>query len=591
MNGDSLTYGASLITFTFGAILLSALTWTYWWERRRTPNRPRGTILPLFTSICAVAFIINLALARVVPDWLSDWLLLIRALTTGLLAPLALHLVIGRAGRRFMPAIYGVAGILAVVRGLEQSGFAPTRFAASLALAPALMLGLCSTIGLIWIALQKQRTTELKWDFTLLALLASCMAAALSGWNAIVAVPDYLLLALLAVTLYYRERLMFFDVLVKRGAFFAAGLSVLSAFALAGWTPWTGALILSPLWLAGPWLYSALDRLIDRYWLRRHLSPADAERQFIRTLQSAAGEAELQALAAHCLSTIFEAPAAIDPNPPASAPSGELHHDGGRIGAIILGPRRNGLPYMSDDRRLLGSLANTLTVLTENVRFRQREQELRGLASGAELKALRAQINPHFLFNALNAIAGLIQEHPQQADETIEHLAHVFRYTLRKSANEWVPLAEEVEFVMAYLRVEQARFGARLRVDVDLDPSAAAVPIPAMSVQPLVENAVKHGVSAIQGQGRVGLSACVTTDGLRIEVSDNGPGFHRDFTLRNCQDGHGLKNVADRLAGLFGGLAALHWVRDGSVTRVGMTLPAAVQDRQQEAAFDSRVNR
>ena len=90
------------------------------------------------------------------------------------------------------------------------------------------------------------------------------------------------------------------------------------------------------------------------------------------------------------------------------------------------------------------------------------------------MKALRAQINPHFLFNALNAIAGLIQDQPELADETIEQLAQVFRYTLRKSENEWVRLDEEIEFVTAYLRVEQARFGERLQVEFAVDPGGGA---------------------------------------------------------------------------------------------------------------------
>ena len=87
-------------------------------------------------------------------------------------------------------------------------------------------------------------------------------------------------------------------------------------------------------------------------------------------------------------------------------------------------------------------------------------------ASRSELKALRAQINPHFLFNALNAIAGLIHKNPLRADKTVERLADVFRYTLRRSENEWTLLEEEMEFVRAYLEVEQARFGKRLQFQI-----------------------------------------------------------------------------------------------------------------------------
>lgn len=203
----------------------------------------------------------------------------------------------------------------------------------------------------------------------------------------------------------------------------------------------------------------------------------------------------------------------------------------------------------------------------------EREQQLRLLASRAELKALRAQINPHFLFNALSVIAGLIHCEPEFADETIEHLAQVFRYTLRKSENEWAPLAEEVEFVSAYLRIEQARFGERLKVQYEVDPAAANVPIPAMSIQPLIENAVKHGVSAMEGPAIVGLRAVLESEFLRLEVLDNGPGFPPGFSMDQRTGGHGLRNVAERLRGYYGDSARLSWERDRDVTRVVLTFP------------------
>jgi LytS/YehU family sensor histidine kinase len=219
-------------------------------------------------------------------------------------------------------------------------------------------------------------------------------------------------------------------------------------------------------------------------------------------------------------------------------------------------------------------------VVLENVRFRvdlhrqeQREQELRWLTTRAELKALRAQINPHFLFNTLSVIGGLIQCQPELADQTIEHLARVFRYTLSKSENEWSPLAEEVEFIAAYLRVEQARFGERLQVDYAVDPQAARIPIPAMCIQPLIENAVKHGVSAVSGRGIVGLRAVLDGALLSVEVSDSGPGIPPGFTLQTPGDGHGLRNVADRLHGYYGDSARLSWENGPHGTRVTLLLP------------------
>jgi LytS/YehU family sensor histidine kinase len=260
----------------------------------------------------------------------------------------------------------------------------------------------------------------------------------------------------------------------------------------------------------------------------------------------------------------------------------EFDQDGKRLGWVALSARPNSIPFLSDDRRLLQSLARTLGVVLENVRFRQqrleqeeREQQLRWLASRAELRALRAQINPHFLFNALNAIAGLIPVQPQLADETVQQLAEVFRYTLRKSEKEWVRLDEEVEFVTAYLQVERARFGDRLQTEFSVDPAAGAIPVPTMTVQPLIENAIKHGVSAQEGRGRVRLCATIQDQRLRVEVFDNGPGFPAGFSLADsgAATGHGLRNVIERLTGYYGDSAQLRWERGDAGTRVWLTIP------------------
>src|SRR5262249_46906791 len=124
--------------------------------------------------------------------------------------------------------------------------------------------------------------------------------------------------------------------------------------------------------------------------------------------------------------------------------------------------------FLSEDLALLASLAESLAFLLENLRLRdkrleqeKRVEELELSANRLELKALRAQVNPHFLFNALNTIAGLIPRFPARAQQTIEQLAEVFRFTLRRMDREWVRLEEEMEAVRAYLDVEQARFGNR----------------------------------------------------------------------------------------------------------------------------------
>ena len=165
---------------------------------------------------------------------------------------------------------------------------------------------------------------------------------------------------------------------------------------------------------------------------------------------------------------------------------------------------------LSEDLALLRSLGGVFGFMLENIRLQRKRQEqdqlaqeLRLQTSKSELKALRAQINPHFLFNALNAIASLIHTDPARADEAVEQLAEVFRYTLRRSDSEWAPLDQELAFARAYLDVEQARFGQRLTCSIDSDHRLPAPQIPSMLLQTLLENAVKHGVSQAREPGRI----------------------------------------------------------------------------------------
>ena len=175
-----------------------------------------------------------------------------------------------------------------------------------------------------------------------------------------------------------------------------------------------------------------------------------------------------------------------------------------------MGPRQSEAPYFSEDVALLTSLADVFSHVLENLHLQERkleqEQRTREMslhASRSELKALRAQINPHFLFNALNSIAGLIHRDPAVADRTIEQLADVFRYALRGAESEWALLDDELDFVRAYLEVERARFGERLHVEVEIEEAARGARVPTMIVQTLVENAVKHGAASVRGPASV----------------------------------------------------------------------------------------
>jgi LytS/YehU family sensor histidine kinase len=156
---------------------------------------------------------------------------------------------------------------------------------------------------------------------------------------------------------------------------------------------------------------------------------------------------------------------------------------------------------------------------------RVRGAALRETALRAQLKALQAQINPHFLFNALNALAELAHDDPDRAEELIGDLSFLLRYSLRSSAVETVPLAQELEAVERYLRIERARLGGRLRVEQSVDKSVAQTHIPGLILQPLVENAVQHAVAPRPEGGRVRIEVSNEAAGVRIVVEDDGPGL------------------------------------------------------------------
>jgi two-component sensor histidine kinase len=586
-------YLVSLITFTLGALAFSVLVLMYFRQRRVRDSRGEkngGPLLAAFTAACAAAFVINVALqiasARVVDSPLIAALNLALGLTTSLLPPLVFHLMYAKESRHLPHPrvwIFVLVALYAASAGAALLHSAPAGLNVDewLDSAPALSLGTSAALSLTVLTFSRRSLDfaarhQRRWNQALLSSMLAGAALSIALSSALISLlPDYLLLAFFCVTLYYEERLMFFDLLIKRGAFFAAALLGLPAilmlgFRLAGspldWTrAFVCALVLAPCWLIAPWTFRHIESAIDRRWLRRRYSIPDAEQRFIQDVQIAATEDDLRARATASLTEIFQAPASMS-DAPGGLSAGGLHIE----------PRPDGMPFLSDDLRLLQSIARTFGVVLENVRFREREQQLRWLASRAELKALRAQMNPHFLFNALNAIAGLIEDQPRLADETIEQLAHVLRYALRHSENEWVRLDEEIEFVTAYLRVEQARFGDRLHVEFTVDRSAAEFLVPAMTIQPLVENAIKHGVSAVEGAGSVGVTVTLADGQLCVEVSDNGPGFPPGFSIG--AGGHGLRNVVERIAGYYGDCANLRWNSGSKGTQVFLTLGNANLD-------------
>ena len=234
---------------------------------------------------------------------------------------------------------------------------------------------------------------------------------------------------------------------------------------------------------------------------------------------------------------------------------------------FLLGRRSGGRRYLSEDLQLLGRGAALISEQIEQYR----ESEMRRLVAQAELRALQSQIHPHFLFNALNTLYGIIPREAQGARDTVLNLADIFRYFL-ETQRTYSPLDEELHIVKAYLDVERLRLGDKLRVEIEVEPAALDAPIPILSIQPLIENAVKHGIAPKPGGGAVRLEIRFDSSGaLLVTVRDTGAGFG----AAKSNPGVGLQNVTRRLQLCYGADARVQIESDTSGSSVSFVVPAS----------------
>jgi two-component system LytT family sensor kinase len=236
--------------------------------------------------------------------------------------------------------------------------------------------------------------------------------------------------------------------------------------------------------------------------------------------------------------------------------------------AIEIDSLTGGRRFLSDDVATLNIIAVAVARRIDAIRLTReryqreiREQEIGKLASEAELRALRAQVNPHFLFNALTTIGYLIQTTPPRALQTLMRLTALLRAVLR-SEGEFTTLGRELEVVESYLDIERERFEHRLRVTIDVPRRLRHIRVPPFVVQPLVENAVKHGIAPTRLGGEVSVRATIDESGssgrqLAILIRDTGAGASAAALARGRETGVGLKNVERRLACQYGGAASL----------------------------------
>jgi signal transduction histidine kinase len=205
----------------------------------------------------------------------------------------------------------------------------------------------------------------------------------------------------------------------------------------------------------------------------------------------------------------------------------------------------------------------------EAERLQERATALEQQLTEARLEALRMQLNPHFLFNTLHAVSTLVDRDPNGVRRMITRLSELLRHVLDEEAPQEVPLAQELEFLDDYFEIQSIRFQGRLDTEVDVHPSLHDAQVPNLLLQPVVENAIKHGASQVRGVGRIEIRGRREGDDLVLSVTDNGPGLPEAQ-----EDGLGLRNVRARLRELYGDDHTLRLdSADGGGTRAVVKLP------------------
>jgi hypothetical protein len=411
--------------------------------------------------------------------------------------------------------------------------------------------------------------------------------------------------------LYQNYRFALGDLFLKQ----ALTLLAVVGLAVAGYTlvsavpPGSFAVsLLLALWIAtalvAPWLRHLVVRFVDGVLLGR-MDYAVLRSDLARDIEEQTSIAGVLDLAADRLAPALNArrvwwtedgatphAGALAASRVAVIPTTDRPHYRLHVGELTGGRR-----MLSDDHELLAAVAaivarrvDAIRLTLERYETELREEEMQKLAAEAELKALRAQINPHFLFNALTTIGYLIETAPPRALGTLMRLTGLLRGALR-SDGEFTTLGREMELVEHYLDIERERFEERLRVRIDVPRALRRLSIPALVVQPLVENAIKHGVAPSARGGDVEIEARrePTGDGARLRITVRNTGAPLDAGARRGADHVGLDNVARRLAGHYGsaasvGLSADPQRRTEATLLLPLTSTAADEERDAEDA-------
>jgi two-component system, LytTR family, sensor kinase len=525
-----------------------------------------------------------------------------------------------RAGRSIVALAYALSGAAALAQLGEAalSAAAPSRAAFQ-----ALAAGFLVLVALMVFASppEARRTGGLLWMAALVLFGVSAWhlghhEPGAEAWTAVV-LGHHASIPLALAILWSDYRFALADIFLKRALAVMALVAVVAGLYLGLFgahleaiaTPVPPHRVLLALALAAgialsyPVIRRTTGWFVDAVLLGRP-DPAELRTEIARRLATCDTPQEILGLTADSLGSALSARQASWHEAAGAAPAGadlvQLPDRSGRAGLTLTVPTAEpphyvlafdalggGRRVLSDDVALLESVAfaaarrlDALRWLHERCERDLREELVAKLATEAELRALQAQLNPHFLFNALNTLGYLMKAAPDRARSTLLDLTRLLRAVLKRSGGDVVTLGQEVELVESYLAIERARFEDRLQLRVEVPASLRGLPLPPLLVQPLVENAIKHGISPRRQGGEIVVKAWTEAGNspaeaaLLIEVSDTGVGASETAVAAGRQRGVGLGNVQKRLRAHYGAQASLSVTsRPGKGTRVTLRLP------------------
>lgn len=610
----------NLLGFSVGIALYSLLL-AMVFSHRRTGDRPSFDRLLALTGALGLTWNLGEFVVFVLKDFgfapVSPWLLALSYSALGFLPSVVVHSTMKSADSARRPlryltvAAYFLSAFAAALNLLAAAGndAVPSRLSLRVLSFGALAI----LAGLLVTAFRQSLERKAVWVAALLVFAMSALHLSAhsdqSSWP-VELVAHQSSLPLAVAILLQDYRFAFADLFLKRAlslmmlALVAFGLYVWVAVPLLAWheshdrNDAQTAVVVLALWigtaLVYPRLHRAAEWLVDSVLLRRtdfeqlkaNIS-VDLEREdnprgamdvvteWLRdALGCAAADWREIPEADHVLPAVEAARAgATVAIPTVESPRFEIELSGFAGGRNLL----SGEIQMLESVALIAARRiDALRVTHERCEVELREQEFSKLATEAQLSALRAQINPHFLFNSLTTIGYLIRTSPERAFETLMHLTKLLRGVL-SATGEFSTLADEVRLIENYLDIESARFEERLRVKIDVPEELGTMRIPSLVLQPLVENAIKHAVSKNKSGGEVGLTATVETNGngpmLKLAVTDTGAG--KAVATFERADGVGLRNIRQRLETYYGAGASLTIDQAGTGTRAEVRLPVS----------------